>query len=426
MLTLVMPRRWRGGQRPCHPTRAGYATGYLWEETWARDSVLDLIRQFIHEVEEEDDNGRKTGKRFLIFPRYHQLDAVRRLVADARANGAGQRYLIQHSAGSGKSNTIAWLAHQLSTLHDAADRRVFDSIVVITDRRVLDRQLQTHHAAVRADARRGGEHRHDVAPAQGGAGGGKTIIVTTLQKFPVIVGGDRRAAGQALRGDRGRGALLAVAARAPRASRRCWRPAAWRRPRREESEAETPRRSWKTRSWRRCEKRGRLPNLSDLRLHRHAEAEDAGALRHASAPTASSSRFTSTACARRSRRGSSSTCWRTTPPTRLLEPAQEDRGRPALRQAEGRLPAQVVRRAAPARHRREGADHGRALRRAGRQGEIGGRAKAMIVTRSRLHAVRYKQAVDKYLEERGYPFKALVAFSGHGRGRRAGRTPRPG
>jgi type I restriction enzyme R subunit len=131
------------GNPPVPPTRSGYATAYLWEETWGRDSVLDLVRQFIHEVEEEDEKGRKTGKRFLIFPCYQQLDCVRKLVADARVAGAGQRYLIQHSAGSGKSFTIAWLAHQLSTLHDADDRRVFDSIVVVTDRRVLDRQLQT-------------------------------------------------------------------------------------------------------------------------------------------------------------------------------------------------------------------------------------------------------------------------------------------
>src|SRR5260370_16082017 len=131
------------GNPPVPPTRKGYATAYLWEETWARDSVLDLVRQFIHEVEEEDDRGRKTGKRVLIFPRYQQLDAVRKRVAEVRATGAGQRYLIEHSAGSGKSFTIAWLAHQLSTLHDASHPRVFDSLVVITDRRILDRQLQT-------------------------------------------------------------------------------------------------------------------------------------------------------------------------------------------------------------------------------------------------------------------------------------------
>ena len=122
------------GNPPVPPTQNGYATSYLWEETWARDSVLDLVRQFIHEVQEEDERGRKTGNRFLIFPRYQQIDCVRRLVADARSRGTGQRYLIQHSAGSGKTFTIAWL---------------------------------------RADAGRRGEHRYHFAAAQGGVGVGQ-------------------------------------------------------------------------------------------------------------------------------------------------------------------------------------------------------------------------------------------------------------
>jgi type I restriction enzyme R subunit len=174
------------GNLPVPTTQEGYATRYLWEGTWARDSVLDLVRQFIHEVEEEDEKGHKTGKRFLIFPRFQQLDAVRRLVSNARGAGAGQRYLIQHSAGSGKSFTIAWLAHQLSTLHDARDRRVFDSIVVITDRRVLDRQLQTtmrqfeQTLGVVENIDTTSRHLKEALEA------GKTIIVSTLQKFPVI------------------------------------------------------------------------------------------------------------------------------------------------------------------------------------------------------------------------------------------------
>src|SRR5881296_2857114 len=171
------------GNPPVPPTRSGYATGYLWEETWARDSVLDLVRQFVHEVEEENQKGHKTGRRFLIFPRYQQLDCVRRLVTDARAMGAGQRYLIQHSAGSGKSFTIAWLAHQLATLHDASDRRVFDSIVVITDRRVLDRQLQT--TVRQFEQTLGVVENIDETSRQlrEALESGKTIIVTTLQKF---------------------------------------------------------------------------------------------------------------------------------------------------------------------------------------------------------------------------------------------------
>src|SRR5207249_5500045 len=175
------------GNPPVPPTRKGYATAYLWEETWARDSVLDVVRQFIHEIEEEDEKGRKTGRRFLIFPRYQQLDAVRRLIAASRSQGAGQRYLIQHSAGSGKSFTIAWLAHQISTLHDARDRRVFDSIVVVTDRRVLDRQLQT--TVRQFEQTLGVVENIDTTSRQlkEALESGKTIIVTTLQKSPVIV-----------------------------------------------------------------------------------------------------------------------------------------------------------------------------------------------------------------------------------------------
>ncbi|HEX9572108.1 MAG TPA: type I restriction endonuclease, partial [Burkholderiales bacterium] len=174
------------GNPPVPPTQNGYATRYLWEEIWARDSVLDLIRQFIHEVEEEDERGRKTGQRFLIFPRYQQLDAVRKLVAHARTHGTGERYLIQHSAGSGKSFTIAWLAHQLSTLHDAQDLRVFDSIVVVTDRRVLDRQLQ--RTVRQFEQTLGVVENIDQTSRQlrEALESGKTIIVTTLQKFPVI------------------------------------------------------------------------------------------------------------------------------------------------------------------------------------------------------------------------------------------------
>jgi type I restriction enzyme, R subunit len=174
------------GNPPAPPTKKGYATAYVWEQTWARDSVLDLVRQFMHEIEEEDERGRKAGKRFLIFPRYQQLDCVRKLVVDARALGAGNRYLIQHSAGSGKSFTIAWLAHQLSTLHDASDQRVFDSIVVITDRRVLDRQLQT--TMRQFEQTLGVVENIDTTARQlkEALESGKTIIVTTLQKFPVI------------------------------------------------------------------------------------------------------------------------------------------------------------------------------------------------------------------------------------------------
>jgi len=123
----------RNGGAGNPPSALGFATAYLWEQTWSKDSVLDLIQNFLQVVEEEDDKGKKTGKLSLVFPRYHQLDCVRRLIADAKKKGTGWRYLVRHSAGSGKSNSIAWLAHQLSSLFDSNEKRVFDSIIVITD-----------------------------------------------------------------------------------------------------------------------------------------------------------------------------------------------------------------------------------------------------------------------------------------------------
>ena len=129
------------------PVEGNWKTHYLWDEVLQADSLLDILQRFMHlEVKErqvETDKGVRTvRKETMVFPRYHQLDAVRKLVAHARAHGAGRNYLIQHSAGSGKSNSIAWLAHRLASLHDANDEKVFHSVVVVTDRRVLDQQLQ--------------------------------------------------------------------------------------------------------------------------------------------------------------------------------------------------------------------------------------------------------------------------------------------
>ena len=135
-----------GAGNPQHPS--GYRTGYFWEEVLQRDSFLDILGHFmfVEKKEEKVDDGnggqRRIIKETLIFPRYHQLDAVRKVVAAARHEGAGQNYLIQHSAGSGKTNSISWLSHRLASLHDSDDHKVFDCVIVITDRRVLDQQLQ--------------------------------------------------------------------------------------------------------------------------------------------------------------------------------------------------------------------------------------------------------------------------------------------
>ena len=165
------------------PNPSGLKTAYLWEEVLTKRGLTDIIENYAQVVEEKDDKGRKKYKQ--IFPRYHQLDVVRKLLADARANGAGKRYLIQHSAGSGKSNSIAWLAHQLIGL-DNGGTPIFDSVIVVTDRRVLDKQIKdtikqfAQVSATVGHAERSGDLRRFLRE-------GKKIIISTVQKFPFIL-----------------------------------------------------------------------------------------------------------------------------------------------------------------------------------------------------------------------------------------------
>ena len=166
----------------------GYQTAYLWEKVLAKDSLLEILHKYMHlQVEvREDKNGNKTKKETMIFPRYHQLDVVTKLLADVKANGAGHNYLIQHSAGSGKSNSIAWLAHRLSGLHNDLDEKIFRSVIVVTDRKVLDSQLQD--TIYQFDHVDGVVQKIDKNAAQlkDAIEAGAPIIITTLQKFPVI------------------------------------------------------------------------------------------------------------------------------------------------------------------------------------------------------------------------------------------------
>jgi type I restriction enzyme, R subunit len=169
----------------------GYRTAYLWREVWQRDSLLDIIGRFMHlQVEDKriltDEGIKKITKETMIFPRYHQLDSVRRLVAHAQAHGPGRNYLVQHSAGSGKSNSIAWLAHRLSSLHDANDKKVFDSVIVVTDRRLLDQQLQ--NTIYQFEHKQGVVQKIDEDTRQlvQALANGTPIVITTLQKFPFI------------------------------------------------------------------------------------------------------------------------------------------------------------------------------------------------------------------------------------------------
>ncbi|MGM0578326.1 MAG: type I restriction endonuclease subunit R [Myxococcota bacterium] len=170
------------------PVEGKHRTFYLWEHVWQRDSLMDVLARFIHLQAEEErgPDGKKHTKKTMIFPRYHQLDCVRRLVAAARQDGAGRNYLVQHSTGSGKSNSIAWLAHRLASLHDATDRKVFDSVVVITDRVVLDRQLQD--TIFQLDHKQGVVRKIDRDSAQLATAleAGVPILISTLHKFGFI------------------------------------------------------------------------------------------------------------------------------------------------------------------------------------------------------------------------------------------------
>jgi type I restriction enzyme, R subunit len=395
------------GNPPASPTTGGYATRYLWEQVWARDSVLDLLQHFVHQVEEEDDRGKKTGARRLIFPRYHQMDSVRRLVAHAREHGTGQRYLIQHSAGSGKSNSIAWLAHRLSVLHDAKDTRVFDSIIVITDRRVLDRQLQ--RTVRQFEQTLGVVENIDRTSRQlrEALESGKTIIVTTLQKFPVIAREVSELPGK-------RFAVIV-------------------------DEAHSSQSGESTKSLKAVLAAGSLEEAAREDEEGGDDLEDrivAEMRQRGQQPNLSLFAFTATPKRR------TLELFGVRRPDGRFEPFSLYSMRQAIEEqfildvlqnyTTYRVYWSLIRKIADdPKYDREKAQY--LLRQFVDLSEhaidkkvalivehflaqvahrIGGRAKAMLVTRSRLHAVRYRLAVERYLATKKPPFRALVAFSG--------------
>ncbi len=384
---------------------------------WEREAWLDLLARFVHVVRPEKGSAaEKRAQTRIVFPRFHQWDAVRRLEAAAREDGAGRGYLVEHSAGSGKSNSIAWLAHRLSSLHDAADRKVFDKVVVITDRLVLDRQLQetiygiehVHGVVVRID-------RDSQQLADALAGEQAQIIVTTLQKFPYVLDKieELPARRYAVIVDEAHSSQTGEAAADLR--RALWRP---RRSRRRRRRSRPTRRSAAT--GRTCSPaRSRVaagpatsPSSPSPRPRRRRRSS-CSARRSRPRRDCATGRSTSTRCGRRSRRASSSTCSRTTRPTRRTSgsrrPSADDpeydtaRARQAIARFVTLHPHNLAQRAEIV------VEHFRAHT----AKKIGGRAKAMVVTSSRLHAVRYKLALDSYIREHSYTdVRTLVAFSG--------------
>ena len=182
--TFFLPfNRGNAGGAGNEPNLEGFATAYLWEEVWARESWLDILHRYL--IGKRDDKKQLSS---VIFPRYHQLDATRQLVADVLQNGAGERYLIQHSAGSGKTNSIAWAAHFLADLHDAQHNKLFDSVLVVSDRNVLDAQLKEaifdFERTTGVVASITGESGSKSAQLGQALKDGKKIIVCTIQTFP--------------------------------------------------------------------------------------------------------------------------------------------------------------------------------------------------------------------------------------------------
>ncbi|MEA3374713.1 MAG: DEAD/DEAH box helicase family protein [Chloroflexota bacterium] len=389
------------------PPPGKFATAYLWEKIWSKNSVLNLLEHFIHEIELFDDKGQKTGERALIFPRYHQLEAVRRMVADAREKGPGEQYLIQHSAGSGKTFTIAWLAHQLTTLHDQDDEPIFDTIVVITDRRVLDRQLQQHvreFEQVRGLVRNIRGTSQDLKEA---LEEGKRIVVSTLQKFPYIsdeiqslpshnfaVIIDEAHSSQSGEMRKHLKSVLAADSLEQAAAE-------------EGDEGE----DWEDRIVREMQIRGRLPNVSNFAFTatpKRRTLEMFGTPQ----PDGTFKPFSLYSMRQAIEEGfimdvlehytTYKAYWD------LLKKAEDD-PRYDRRKATKVLTHHVSlhehaiaeKVAVMVEHFHASVAH-----------QISGRAKAMILTRSRLHAVRYKLALDRYLRDQGYLYRALVAFSG--------------
>ncbi len=401
------------------PDLAGrdYKTGYLWEEVLCRDSLLELLARFLHlQVEEKiNDEGRKVKKETLIFPRYHQLQAVRQLVRAARAEGVGHNYLIEHSAGSGKSNTIGWLAHRLSSLHNEQDERVFDSVVVITDRVVLDRQLQ--NTIYQFDHRQGVIQKIDEDSRQLAEAleAGVPIIITTLQKFPFVSGQLMKIAEE--RGEDGRSYLptrryaviideahssqsgeTATELKGVLGGAELFKKA--KELAEEEGEVELER------LFRAMAKRGRQPNMSFFAFTATPKHKTLAIFGRNGEPF---HRYTMRQAIEEGFIEDVLKHYVTYKTYfRLIKKAEDDPN--VERKKAARALARFMRlhphnigqkTEVMVEHFQQHTRH-----------KIGGRAKAMVVTGSRLEAVRYKQAFDHYIAEKGYPIKSLVAFSG--------------
>lgn len=406
-----------GGGNPPDPNGRTYRTAYLWEEVLQRDSLLDIFARFIHlQIEEKrDDQGRKVKVETMIFPRYQQLDAVRLLVSTSRTEGVGHNYLVEHSAGSGKSNTIGWLAHRLASLHDVKNQRIFDSVIVVTDRVVLDQQLQDtiyqfeHKYGV---VQKIDESSRQLAEALENA---VPIIITTLQKFPFVSRQLLKMAEE--RGEKGTGTLptrhCAVIVDEAHSSQSGETATELKEVLGGEELVEKAKKRAAEEDhedldalFRSMAKRGRQANLSFFAFTATPKHKTLAVFGRKGAPI---HRYTMRQAIEE---GFILDVLKhyTTYATyyKLLKACEDD---PNVERKKAAKALARFMRLHPhniAQKTEVMIEHFQAVTRH----KIGGRAKAMVVTGSRLEAVRYKQSFDRYIKEKGYAIKTLVAFSG--------------
>jgi len=387
--------------------KIGYATSYLWQDVWQKPRILDLIQRFIRVVDVLDDKGKKTSKQRQIFPRFHQLACVRELGADAQKHGAGKNYLNQHSAGSGKTNCIAWLANSLATLHTPDGKPVFSSVIVISDRRIIDRQLQrTLKQVIETPgmlvniAPDDGMNSKDLKRA---LEDGKRIIVTTLQKFSVILDSMGKLPGE-------RFAVVVDEAHSSQAGQSAKAVQKVLSYNSEDEQIDEEEKTTEDRVLEDLKQRGPQKNVSYFAftatpkpetLQQFGTKQKDGTFKPFSLYTmrqAIEEKFILDVLKNYT---TYDQYWA------LLKKVKDDpkfegtKAKKLLKQFVSRHERTIAKKVAII------VEHFQATV----SDKLGGKAKAMIVTSSRLHAVRYRLAVDAYLKSIGSPFKALVAFT---------------
>ncbi len=406
-----------GAGNPVDTQGRNYRTSYLWEEVLTPDSFMDIIARFIHlQVEEKlTDEGRKVKKESMIFPRYHQMQAVRKLIDASLKDGVGNNYLIEHSAGSGKSNTIAWLAHRLASLHHSNNEKVFDSVVVITDRLVLDKQLQD--TIYQFEHKMGVVQKIDVNSKQLAEAleNSVPIIITTLQKFPFVSRQLQKLAEE--RGETSTGVLptkkFAVLIDEAHSSQSGETATDLKevlggdklvvdaKSKALEDGADSMEELYRSMA-----KRGRQSNISFYAFTATPKyktlsvfGENGGSFHRYTMRQAIEEVFILDVL-------KNYTTYKTY--YKLLKSSEDD---PQVERKKAAKALARFLRLHPHNISQKTeimVEHFQSFTRH----KIGGHAKAMVVTGSRLEAVRYKQSFDQYIKSKGYPIKSLVAFSG--------------